>query len=642
MLSKQIKKKNKGDNMAIFKMMNIKATNKKTNKGALRLKDSIKYILNPEKTNDGLYVGSNNCFINGEKCYKQMLDTKKYFGKEWGRQGYHFILSLKENEGSPEELMRITDEFIQEYLKDYEVIYAVHNNTDKLHSHIVFNSIDCVRGMKYHNENDEWEKVIMPIINRLCKKYGLSELELDLEKNNKSEDEKINWREQIRRDIDKIILKSKSYDEFILLLRKKGYMVSFGKYLYIKPRGSKIKIKSKTCGELYTVENIKRRIIKINSVIEKYKIIKSPEIKKYNFFKKEKIRKGTYTEYQKCIFKQMIMYKKMSGINLKQSWTSRNEYKKYQRAKENYIFLVENNIHSYEDAQNLIQNKNKEVYEINKRIHESNNDKKMLEPIILIYEEMGKLKSAHDVFLRSGDRKYLNEYLRYNDLEEKLRKRENTYEGVAEYLVSFDEKLKELRDKRSECKKVIRTLDKIYERVTYEKQFSDSIGMENNGEEFVYQDGTMDNATLFSAWSDNRKAGAMELENWLDRRTENLVNEGEYILCSRTKPDRYIKVIVETDEFNGVVYNKRKYYLHKEGESIPNESNGSEYYTDERFEGRPRNYWYNLKRKMIDRLGDGSDYIMFKNEENYQKYMESYQKQKDKQYCYEENEKVKR
>lgn len=64
------------------------------------LKRAIEYIMNPKKTNDQKYVKVNQALhvnqINSEQIYERMLHTKRIFGKEWGRQGYHFIM-IKRN-----------------------------------------------------------------------------------------------------------------------------------------------------------------------------------------------------------------------------------------------------------------------------------------------------------------------------------------------------------------------------------------------------------------------------------------------------------------------------------------------------------------------------------------------------------------
>ena len=77
-----------------------------------------------------------------------MVNTKKLFGKENGGQGYHFKLSFAENDTvTPELALRLTEEFCEKCFTDYECLYAVHDNTKHLHSHIVINSIDIVQGL---------------------------------------------------------------------------------------------------------------------------------------------------------------------------------------------------------------------------------------------------------------------------------------------------------------------------------------------------------------------------------------------------------------------------------------------------------------------------------------------------------------
>ena len=57
------------------------------------LKASIDYIMNPEKTQNGVMVGSINCNVN--MAFDQMQKTKRLYGKMERRQGYHLILSFK-------------------------------------------------------------------------------------------------------------------------------------------------------------------------------------------------------------------------------------------------------------------------------------------------------------------------------------------------------------------------------------------------------------------------------------------------------------------------------------------------------------------------------------------------------------------
>lgn len=250
--------------MAISKLMHMKES-----KGYYprHLKNAIAYIMNPEKTNGQNLVNVNQAMkvskINSKNVFQEMINTKKKFGKEWGRQGYHFVVSFSENDTvNPEDALKIMDEIQKEYLQDnYECVYAVHTDTEHLHGHLIFNSIDRFEGKKYHYKKGDWEKDILPCVNRVCKRWGLSELKLEKKK------EKVkkypNKRDDfLREELDDIICNVSSYDELIKELGKRDYEVKEGKYLYIKPLHMNYKNFRKTAslGSEYTKERIKERI----------------------------------------------------------------------------------------------------------------------------------------------------------------------------------------------------------------------------------------------------------------------------------------------------------------------------------------------------------------------------------------------
>lgn len=180
--AKQLKKQEKGwqNLMAITKIMNIKNSKKYKKKAGKHLINALEYITNPQKTQNGLYVSGINCPANARAAFIQMTQTKKQLNSNGTRQAYHFILSCPEGEGTPEIMMELTKRFLEEYLQDdYEVLYTVHDNTEKVHSHIIFNSVSFRTGKKYRYENGDWQKIIQPIVNKLCEEYGLSKLEIE-------------------------------------------------------------------------------------------------------------------------------------------------------------------------------------------------------------------------------------------------------------------------------------------------------------------------------------------------------------------------------------------------------------------------------------------------------------------------------
>ena len=132
--------------MAISKILHMKDSGNSFH--ARHLKRALDYVMNPEKTQRGRLVGAINC--QTDMAFEQMMDTKKQFGKTDKRQGYHIILSFKEDEVEPDRAFEITQKFVAEYLGDaYEAVFVVHDNTDHVHSHIVFNSVSFVDGKKY-------------------------------------------------------------------------------------------------------------------------------------------------------------------------------------------------------------------------------------------------------------------------------------------------------------------------------------------------------------------------------------------------------------------------------------------------------------------------------------------------------------
>lgn len=265
--------------MAISKLMHMKETSGNPSR---HLKRAIEYIMNPEKTNDHKYVQVNQALkvneIDSEQIYEKMIQTKRMFGKEWGRQGYHFIISFAEEDDiTPGIAIKIIDEIQEEYLQGaYECVYVIHDNTEHLHGHLIFNSIDRYNGLKYHYKKGDWEKDILPCINKICKEWGLKELQIEertnLERYGKHKNKMDDF---LRKEIDDMIQNVNTYQELLQELTKREYEWKDGKYLSIRPKSMEEKRFRRTAqlGEKYTKENIKQRIGKENKKeILRYKV----------------------------------------------------------------------------------------------------------------------------------------------------------------------------------------------------------------------------------------------------------------------------------------------------------------------------------------------------------------------------------
>lgn len=230
--------------MAITKLGHINKNKKGPAYG--HLKNSIEYILNDKKTEDGTWIGS-NCGTTSHEIYETMIETKKEYGKEWGRLGYHYVLSFSPGECDEKTAYQIGREFCEELLKDYDYVFAVHNDRHHMHVHIIFNSVNRYDGYKYRYENGDWEKKIQPVTDMLCNRYHLSTLKYDPKGEHKNvnhaeymaeKEGRFCWKDVIRMDIDQAIEEAKAIHDnnpsedlevnFFRILHSRGYYTRKG------------------------------------------------------------------------------------------------------------------------------------------------------------------------------------------------------------------------------------------------------------------------------------------------------------------------------------------------------------------------------------------------------------------------------
>ncbi len=239
------------------------------------LKRSIDYILNPEKTDGGRLVWG-NCGLDSSEIFESMLLTKRLFEKEGGRQGYHLIISFEPGECTANIALDLTNEFCERYLGVYfEYVFAIHTDRPHMHAHILFNSVSQRNGKKYPYMRGERERRIQPLIDELCRDYGLSVFSYS--KNKKSGKSYIEYQAEkqgrltqadvVRADIDMAILRSDDLNDYKEVLRTSGYIVQekssvhHGIYLTYHAPGFNRPRCDYHLGPGYRIEDIKNRIV---------------------------------------------------------------------------------------------------------------------------------------------------------------------------------------------------------------------------------------------------------------------------------------------------------------------------------------------------------------------------------------------
>ena len=410
--------------MAISKILHMKDSGNSFH--ARHLKRALDYVMNPEKTQGGRLVGAINC--QADMAFEQMMDTKKQFGKTDKRQGYHIILSFKEDEVEPDRAFEITQKFVAEYLGDaYEAVFVVHDNTDHVHSHIVFNSVSFVDGKKYRYEKGDWAKYIQPITNKLCQEYGLSIIDVEDGSKEKQHENYKDWSEyregsfvwadMIKRDLDACILQANDFSGFLELLSEKGYEVKQGKYLAVRPQGMTRFRRCKTLGENYSQEAIVERIAKEDLSFyqsqneEKQAAIVKCYVKRYHRAKMSGLQKRYYAK--------LYRIGKLKKKPYSQVWKYKDDIRKMHKLQEEYLFLVNHDIHSAEELVSIISSltdKRKEVSAEKSRIYKARERSRELFDIA---DDMKELEPAEKSFLQ-GDEFFTDEHLQWETLKQKL------------------------------------------------------------------------------------------------------------------------------------------------------------------------------------------------------------------------------
>lgn len=410
--------------MAISKILNMKDCGGHFH--GKHLKRSLDYVMNPEKTQDGRLVGAINCQV--DSAFEQMKATKRKFGKVDKRQGYHIILSFKEDEVNPDTAFEITRRFVEEYLgKSYEAVYVVHDNTAHVHSHIVFNSVSFVDGKKYRYEKGDWAKYIQPITNKLCQEYGLSIIDVEDGSKEKQHENYKDWSEyregsfvwadMIKRDLDACILQANDFRGFLELLSEKGYEVKQGKYLAVRPQGMTRFRRCKTLGENYSQEAIVERIAKEDLSFyqsqneEKQAAIVKCYVKRY--------RRAKMSGLQKRYYAKLYRIGKLKKKPYSQVWKYRDDIRKMHKLQEQYLFLVRHKIESAEELVSVLDNLTDKKKEASKEKSKTYKAKERFKDIFDKAEQIRELDDAESCY-QSGDTFFEDEHNAWERLNTEL------------------------------------------------------------------------------------------------------------------------------------------------------------------------------------------------------------------------------
>ncbi len=385
------------------------------------LKQSINYIINPEKTinkdygtssysyleienTENNYKNEKVCYVSSMNCsernpYEDMLFTKEEYGKANGILAFHGYQSFKEGEVTSDIAHEIGVKFAEEMFKDFEVVVATHQNTNHIHNHFIVNSVSFKNGKKYNNNRTNLAK-LRHISDSLCAEYGLSTLDEDIGYKNTYKNKVLSddYYRILKEDLDNVISYSVTLKQVFDRMRILGYKIySHNSIITIyKDNEDKVRIE-KAFGKEYSKDSISKRLYLSRQIV--FKPIPQKSIFE-EYLKTNESHKGIYGLYLYYCYLLGVFTKKHPKQYL--PYSIRKEVYKLEQFSQQVRFMHEKNIVTKEDLDNYSKNNFDELSELKgkrenlwRRYHRAKTEDKQTQILAEINDIQPKIKELY-------------------------------------------------------------------------------------------------------------------------------------------------------------------------------------------------------------------------------------------------------
>ncbi len=233
---------------------------------------AIDYICNSDKTDESIFISSYACSPETAAIdFKYTLDHTREQGPN---KAYHLVQAFAPGEVNYEEAHQIGKELADKVLEGkYSYVVTTHIDRGHVHNHIIFCAADNINHNKYNDCKQTYYR-IRKLSDDLCREHNLSIITPGNERGKKYNEWQADKRgssakTQLRKDINIAIKSASTYDEFLLLMRAKGYEIkgeTFGedarKHISFRPlqQDNFVRGSARSLGKEYTKERIKERI----------------------------------------------------------------------------------------------------------------------------------------------------------------------------------------------------------------------------------------------------------------------------------------------------------------------------------------------------------------------------------------------
>lgn len=312
----------------------------------------IEYIL--DEKNYGEKVGvisSINC--NVETALLEFKDIQKKYQMKGKRVAYHIIQSFSPKDNlTCKQANEIGKRLCEELYPDFQCVISTHIDKGHIHNHIAVNSIN-LNGRKLEDRlanNKEGLYALSDTSDRISAEYGCFIMPRKTYLKLKNKDYYYQYKEQsykdkIKDDIDAIIPKCTSLEEFLDELSILGYEIKRGKNIAVRTIGMERFARLSTIDKKFSEHNLYRYFKNLNNL--KLLAIKTGK-----------------NEFNSKLFNNALESKQ--AIELSQVSTEGRIYSEYQKTKYQEIkryyglkkqleYLDKYNIRSFDDIENKIE-----------------------------------------------------------------------------------------------------------------------------------------------------------------------------------------------------------------------------------------------------------------------------------------------
>ena len=321
-------------------------------------KELINYIL--DEKHDGEKVGqvsSINC--NAETALLEFKDIQRKYNMKGSRVAYHIIQSFSPKDNITEEQANeIGKRLCEELYPDFQCIISTHIDKGHIHNHICLNAIS-LDGRKLEDRlANEKEGLygLSDTSDKIAAEYGCFIMPRKTYMKSKTKDyyhqyKEQSWKEKIKEDIEGILPKCDSLEEFLDELSINGYEVRRGKNLSVKCLGMERFARLNTIHSSLSTSNLysyfknkdKINLNEIDYDENNFNIdMLSKIIESKNAIEKSSIQTEgkKYSEYQK---------------------TRYQEIKRFYNLKQQLEYLDKYGIRSFDDIENQINLKRSQI-----------------------------------------------------------------------------------------------------------------------------------------------------------------------------------------------------------------------------------------------------------------------------------------